>query len=182
MKRCFLGITLPENIKLNIDELKKDCQLDCLPIKLVELENSHIAIKFFGDLTDEQIELASQAIIVALTDSRPFQIVIKDIVVFPNFYQPRVLALKVISPDLEPLAKKIFVQLDKLDFIVPEQRKYTPHITLGRIKDKLTDAEKEQLENIKFEHRLTVQAIQLFESRLTASGPIYKVLQEFKLK
>lgn len=180
MKRVFLGVDLAQEIKQVIEDLKVRNRLDKLPIKLVELENSHIAIKFFGDLSDEQIKIVNQAVMIVVRDFKYFEVTIKDSLVFPNIFQPRVLALKIISSDLQVLAQKIFAELDKLGFVETEQRKYTAHITLGRIKDKLTDLEKEKIAGLKFEDRLIVSAIQLFESQLTSDGPIYTILKEFK--
>ena len=182
MSRVFLGINLTGDLKTKIETFKINSRLDKLPIKLVELENSHIALKFFGDLSDEQIETVNQTVSLTVRDFKSFEVAIKDSLVFPNLHQPRVLAFKVISPELVSLSEKIIAKVDTLPFIEPEQRKYTPHITLGRIKDRLSDLQKEHIKNIKFEDKFIISAIQLFESKLTADGPIYKILKEFKLK
>lgn len=181
MKRIFLGINLSSELKSKIEELKIKHHLAKLPIKLVEPENSHIAIKFLDDLTDEQIVLVSQIIKQNIADFKSFTAQIKDSVVFPDLFHPRVLALKVVSPNLEGLARKLFTSFSELNFIAPEERKYAPHITLGRIKDNLTAVEKEKIAHLKFEQSLRVGAIQLFESKLFVAGPIYNVLEDVKL-
>jgi len=182
MKRVFLGVNLPEDLKLKIEDLKLKYRLNQLPIKLVEKENSHIAVKFLDELTDEQIDLINQRIAEASGDFKRFPAQIQNSLVFPNLAKPRVLGLKVISPNLEGLAKKIFLSFAGLDFVLPEERKYIPHITLGRVKDSLTPAEIEKISNLELAESFFIDEIQLFESQLTDSGPIYSVLKRFPLK
>ncbi|MCX6785600.1 MAG: RNA 2',3'-cyclic phosphodiesterase [Candidatus Komeilibacteria bacterium] len=182
MPRVFLGIDLPDNLKAKIEDFKLSNKLNKLPLKLVEQENAHIAIKFLDDLTDEQIAKVSQNLRQNIVDFKSFTVQIKDSLVFPNLEQPRVLALKVISSNLEGLVKKISRGWIGLDFIPVEERKYTPHITLGRVKDDLTAREKEKIFKLTFEESFMAAAIQLFESKLMPAGPSYKILEEFKLK
>lgn len=182
MPRIFLGIDLPKDLKLKIEDLKLKSNLQQLPIKLVEKENSHIAIKFLDELTDEQIDLINQRLAEAIGDFKRFPTQIQNSLVFPNLAKPRVLGLKVISPNLEGLAKKIFLGFAGLDFVLPEERKYLPHITLGRVKDNLSSGEIEKISNLEFSENFFIDEIQLFESQLTDSGPIYSVLKRFPLK
>jgi len=182
MKRIFLGIDLPEELKLKIESLKLKYQLKSLPIKLVEPANSHIAVKFLDTLTEGQIDKLNQNIAVELKNFKSFEVKIENYLVFPNLDWPKVLALKVISSNLTGLATKLFHCFDGYNFIKPEDRAYTPHITLGRFKDKLSDFEKEKISNIRYEDEFKVDSIQLFESKLTGEGPIYSIINEFKLQ
>lgn len=182
MKRVFLGIDLPEDLKLKIEDLKLKYRLNQLPIKLVEKENSHIIIKFLDELSDKQINAVAQAVEQVTSDFKRFSAQIQNSLVFPNLAKPRVLGLKVISPNLEGLAKKIFLSFAGLDFVLPEERKYIPHITLGRVKDSLAPGEIEKISNLEFAESFFIDEIQLFESQLTDSGPIYSVLKQFPLK
>ena len=92
------------------------------------------------------------------------------------------MVLKILSTNLEGLAKKLFTNFNELDFISPEDRKYTPHITLGRIKEKLSELETEKIANIEFSDSFMVDEIHLFESQLTSEGPVYNILKTFELK
>lgn len=182
MKRVFLGIDLPQNLKSKIEKLKGDYCLNRLPIKLVEPENSHVAIKFLDDLSDEQIDKISQLIKECTDTFKNFEVSIDNSLVFPNLVNPRVLALKVISVNLTGLAKKLFTVFGPLNFVQKEDRPYAPHITLGRINDKIAKAQIETIKSIKFADKFYVDSIQLFESRLTSDGPIYTILKNFKLR
>ena len=182
MKRVFLGIDLPDELKLKIENLKLDYKLNHLPIKLVEKENSHIAIKFLDELNDGQIKALTDIVEQTLSNFKSFEVSINDYLVFPDLERPRILALKVISVNLEGLVKKLLNSFEPLDFIVQEERPYTPHITLGRIKEKLTELQTEKITSIKFEKKFYVGEIHLFESQLSEEGPVYNILKTFELK
>lgn len=177
-----MGIDLNPELKSKIEEVKAKHKLGNLPIKLVEPENSHIALKFLDELQDWQIDQAIEKVRLAVKVIKPFWIEINDCLIFPNFGEPRVLALQVESRELVDLGQKVFRELDKLDFVIKEQRKYTPHITLGRIKEKLTDTEKEKINSVKFKGKFLVDKISLFESKLEKAGPTYIVLKEWHLQ
>ena len=148
MKRVFLGIDLPEKLKEKIQKLKMESGLKALPIKLVEPENSHIAIKFLDELSDVQIEQLDNIVNQTIAGFKSFEIKIENVLAFPNFFQPRVLSLKINSINLEGLVKKLSSNFSQLDFISDEEKKYTPHITLGRIKDKLSKIDSEKIAKI----------------------------------
>ena len=182
MKRIFLGIDLPHELKNKIEKLKNEYQLKNLPIKLVEPENSHIAFKFLADLTDEQIARVAETVSRAVGNFKCFNVSISGCLAFPNFEHARVLALKVVSPNLNGLATKLFSRFNELDFIEPEQRPYAPHVTLGRIKDTLTLSQQQKISQLKFGAEFLVDRLQLFHNQLTADGPAYAVLKNFQLK
>jgi RNA 2',3'-cyclic 3'-phosphodiesterase len=182
LKRVFLGIDLSADLKKGIEQFKMKCGLNKLPIKLVETENSHVAIKFLDSLADQQIlqviELVKKNIILF----SGFNILLDGWVIFPNTYNPKVLALNVISNELQKLGQHLINELENLAFINKEGGSYTPHLTLGRIKERLTEAEMRGILNLKYKQNFEVNSIQLFESKLSSSGPIYKILNNFKLQ
>ena len=180
-KRVFLGIDLPPELKAKIEELKKTNELANLPLKLVEPQNSHLAVKFLDDLTDEQIETVCLKLAAAIKQWRPVEIAIGNSTVFPEQLYPKVLVLKASGQDFQKIGERIIKELETLPFVKKEKRSYTPHITLGRIKSVLTESEKNKILNLKFEAKINIGKLQLFESKLTAKGPIYKIIKEFKI-
>lgn len=71
--------------------------------------------------------------------------------------------------------------------IMKEERKFSPHLTLGRVKNPLNPEEKNFLVSRLAEKTdfsglsFLVDTIQLIKSDLTGNGPIYSVIQSFKL-
>lgn len=54
MKRCFVAIDIPENIKKDI--LKIQDSLPEFKGKLTESENLHLTLKFLGEISEDKIE------------------------------------------------------------------------------------------------------------------------------
>lgn len=178
-KRVFLGIDLSIDLKHEIEQLKLSEDLAKLPLKLVEQQNSHIAVKFLNTLNARQINQVKEVIVNQTKDLRIFKVKILNSLIFPNSYRPRVLALKVVSQGLETFGQKLISSLEKLDFVVKESRKYIPHITLGRINGMLSEKEINNLIKIKFSAEEIIDHLTLFESQLTSEGPIYSIVKNF---
>lgn len=182
MKRVFLGIDLPQKIKIELEALKRKSGLVNLPLRLVEQENSHVNIRFFDELSDEQISQINVCIDNIVSPTRPFTVNIEGFLVFPNLLVPRVVALKVECKELMQLAGKILNAMENMPFIIPVEKKYSPHITLGRVKEQLTFDEKAIIQTIKFKDQFRVEVLHMFESILTTSGPIYKIIRSYHLR
>ncbi|MBU1036999.1 RNA 2',3'-cyclic phosphodiesterase [Patescibacteria group bacterium] len=181
LKRVFLGIDLTADLKEKIEKLKRDYNLKQLPIKLVEAENSHIAVKFLEDLSENQIKEIA-VLVKSITENFTFfKIKIDNELIFPSPSRARVLALKIISPELKKIAEEIIKTIDQLPFVNKEKRNYTPHITLGRIRNRLTENEIKKITNLQFNDETVVTSVELFESKLTGQGPVYTILESFKL-
>ena len=108
MLRVFLGIDLNPELKFKIEKVKSKNKLIDLPIKLVEAENSHIALKFLDELKDWQIDQVIEKMTLVLKGVKGFFVAIDKCLIFPNFGNPRVLALQVESQTLVDLGQKIF--------------------------------------------------------------------------
>jgi len=181
MKRVFLGFDLSKEIKTDIEQLKLRHRLDKLPIKLVEPKNSHIAVKFLGQLDDLQIKQVIKAVESTTKNNGQLQATIGNGIMFPNNYSPRVLALTITGHDLIDFAKRIILALNQLPFITKEDRKFTPYITLGRIKEELKKSEIKKLQRIEYKQLTSFNRLQLFESQLSSAGPVYTALNNFDL-
>ena len=182
LKRVFLGIDLSKELKQKVKQLKHLHYLSQLPIKLVEPDNSHIAIKFLDKLNSSQIEQIIEIVKDFIADTESFKVNIKNILIFPHLLNPRVLTLKVESKTLDNLGQELIKKLEGLEFVIKENRPYAPHITLGRINSHLSKNEIDRLIKIKFEEQEKVGFLTLFESQLSSTGPTYLPLARFDLK
>jgi 2'-5' RNA ligase len=88
------------------------------------------------------------------------------------------------NPALIRLGQEILDEMDQLGF-KKDRQNFVPHLTLGRIK--YTD-NKERFFDLVEKHKedeiatILVREFQLFESRLSSSGPAYTKLGSFELK
>ena len=85
--------------------------------------------------------------------------------------------------NLEKISIKIDEETSKLGF-EKEKRKFSPHITLGRVKSAKNKDRLLQIiskyQDIKFGN-IKVKSIELKKSELTPKGPIYTTLKEVKI-
>lgn len=147
--------------------------------KWVELENLHFTYKFFGDVEIEQIEALRFAMIDVLGEYQN-KLVIAGLGCFPNEKRPNVLFVKVQNEDGTLI--KIFNQIEdiaeKFGF-EREKRHFSPHVTLQRIKFTNNNAFKEAFAKYKdiYIGEMLSFRVNLIESELRPTGPIYSILQ-----
>ena len=80
--RGFIGIDIDDFPK--IIEFEKEIKKTNSKIKLVELKNIHITLKFLGDTSEDQIRNIENIMKNAIQDIEPFNITLKGVGVFPN--------------------------------------------------------------------------------------------------
>ncbi len=172
--RIFIAINLPADIKADIYQRLENWRQSNFPIKWVEEENIHLTIKFCHELEAEQIGQLINKIKPEVEQSSAFSIKIKAADYLPP-YKPRIIYLTAYADKLNKLANKIISLSDQLSFIEPEKRNWLPHITLGRIKGVLPIAFLQQIKTLRFEYEFKVKSVEVMSSKLTPTGPIYKI-------
>lgn len=178
-KRCFISIDLPELIRKEIEKIQE--KLPEFRGKKIELENIHLTLKFLGEITDREIELAREAL--RSVQEKRFKIKISKIGVFSEKFI-RIVWLGVEDKDEE--SKKLWRLQgdidDKLKDLFEKERRFMGHITIARIKN-LKDKKKflEQLEKIKANLEFEVKDFRLKESILREEGPEYRVIETYTL-
>lgn len=180
--RLFTAIDLPEDVRDRlaalIGRLRPSARL-----KWSVATNLHITTKFIGEWPADRLpELV--AALRGVPDRAPVDIAIRGLGWFPNPRAPRVFWAGVeAGPALEGLARGTDQALAGLG-IAREDRPFSPHLTLARIKepvplDRLRDAIS-SLQSVEF-GQFTADRFCLYESRLHPSGSVYSKLQEFSL-
>jgi RNA 2',3'-cyclic 3'-phosphodiesterase len=183
MIRSFIAIKIsPSEEFLAAFQVLKS-QLSNEKINWVDINNLHLTLKFLGNVPKETINLIKNELKV-IQSVHPFKFQIDGIHILKNIQNPRIIYSKVeAGQELFDLANKIDDCLYKLD-LFQREKKFLPHLTLGRIKSLKG---KDNLELVLHDFRkIYLQEVEcrefhLFESILTPSGPIYIVLETFKL-
>lgn len=182
--RLFIAARINKEIEREVGEFLE--QFHRLPgrIKWVEPHNIHITLKFLGETNSNEVEPLKQAIARATAKTGAFEAHLQGCGVFPNMRAPRVFWIGINDPQkrLTTLAARVDSELTPLGFD-PEQRAFSPHLTLGRVKDD------DNLEAVKTAFvkatfgplLLRVEKIHLVESQLKPSGPVYKDIAGFEL-
>lgn len=173
--RLFIAVGIPPEIKRALNEAQRR-----LPeeggLKRVELPLLHITLKFLGEVNPKMLEKIDHAL--GGVSFSPFTVDLKGIGVFPNPSYIRVVWVGCDNRALEKLAEQIN---GKLAGLFPEE-KFSPHVTIARVKRKLV------LDNYLKENaekgfgRFQVNEFHLIESVLSREGPKYNVLSSYKSK
>lgn len=181
--RTFLAIELPEEIKTQLRNIQGRLKSDVTGIRWTRPEGIHLTLKFFGNVSENDIAGIMETVGEKTKDVRPLALNVGTVGAFPNFKRPRVIWLG-ISGEVERLSvlqKEIDTDLETLGF-QKETRGFRPHLTLGRVKSpkevkglsKITEEEKSYAAGSFIAGGLT-----LFKSDLAPKGAIYTKLAYF---
>ncbi len=182
--RLFIAIELPEPIKraLLAVGVAMGQGLPAGVVRWVKSAQLHLTLRFLGDTAVSQLPTLQDQL-GQLADQHPaFRLRLNGVGAFPTRQKPRVVWAG-LAGDLAVLQG---VQADLEDRVVGlgwprEQRPFSPHITLGRVKDAGQVREMAWAVDLAvLEFRVT--AFQLVQSELRPSGPVYTVRQVVQLR
>ncbi len=193
MHRIFIAINLPEKVKTELEKLGKEIE-SLFPPKLnrgmfrwVKKENLHITLLFIGSVRDEEIPKISQIVKDVAQSQKPFSLRIEKVSYGPpKKIPPRLIWVEVErKPELSEIAKKLKKEMAESGILRKvEQREFSPHITLARIKSfwwkRMEPEERPEIEReiaLDFE----VNSIEIMESKLKKTGAEYTALESAKL-
>ncbi|MGA1871313.1 MAG: RNA 2',3'-cyclic phosphodiesterase [bacterium] len=182
--RSFIAILLPENIKLNLDELSQKLKnnLDSTSTKIswIRSESIHLTLKFLGTIDPAQVKPILQKLNDIACTTQPFSITMEGLGVFPNFSHPRVLwvGIKEGAKEICHLQRRVEEKMKEVGFTI-EKKEFNAHCTLGRIKSiqsrGVIARAFHAIENQKI-GVMEVNKINLMKSTLLASGAVYEQL------
>jgi 2'-5' RNA ligase len=182
--RIFIAVNLPKEIRKGLERIQE--KNSALPAKWTRADNLHITLSFLGDVADEDIlEVCSKVSKVA-SDNKSFSVKLNKVVYGPPRKMPprMVWAEGEKSKELGKVQKELEESLSGLAQ-QEENRGFSPHITLARIKTwqwkEINPEERPEIEedlNLGFE----VNSIEVMESYLKMGGPRYEILESYQLK
>jgi RNA 2',3'-cyclic 3'-phosphodiesterase len=176
--RAFIAIALPESIIAFLGKLQDQLKTGGLPMKWTRPENIHLTLKFLGDISQGAVTAAGDVIAETVSRYSPITLSASGIGVFPGIRRPNVLWTGISGQTdvLAALQRDLDGRLYERLGVAPEKRRFTGHLTLGRVKgrsepDRFIEAMEKfgKLETEPF----TADAVHLFRSRLLPSGPVY---------
>jgi RNA 2',3'-cyclic 3'-phosphodiesterase len=182
MKRTFIAIEVAASAKLKQEYELIRYRLRLEKINWVPVENLHITLNFLGDTEEEILPEMIRSIESTADRHAPIDIVLRSFGVFKNIREPRVIWINCIfDPELGQVKKELDHGLSLFGF-EPDKREFSPHLTLGRVKEIRQLNQLTQLIALykEFEfQRLQVINLVLFESILRPEGPEYIPIRVF---
>jgi len=188
--RSFIAIELPQDVKNELAQLRSELEKSEHPfVKWVNPKGIHLTLKFLGNIPFKQVAEIAKAIEQATKGILPFHLELSGLGVFPSIKQPRVLwvGIKGEIDNLLIMQRNIDSALAPLGF-AEEKRPFTPHLTLARVREGATPAERKNFGGLVMptsfasSYSLSVETINLMRSQLTPQGAIYTRLVTVKLQ
>ena len=178
--RCFLAIELPEEIRKELSRLQKDITDSNAKMKLVEHENLHLTLKFFGELDDYRVNKIKETL--KKIKFNKFRATLGVMGVFPSADFIRVVWVGIEPSDkVKELHQEIDNLLGKEKF--SKDKAFESHVTLARVKFVKNKQELiNKLKETKIKpHGLEISSFVLKKSTLTEKGPVYEDIARFDL-
>jgi 2'-5' RNA ligase len=136
--RTFVAVLLPDEIRQRLAQEVDALRRHASGVAWVATENLHVTVKFLGGVDEARLADVAAALKRAATVPA-FEVEIRGLGAFPNASRPRVLwAGAPGSPAFTRLAEGVDQALVALGF-APEARGFTPHVTLGRVREPRRD-------------------------------------------
>ncbi|MCX8009935.1 MAG: RNA 2',3'-cyclic phosphodiesterase [Ignavibacteria bacterium] len=181
--RLFFALNLSEECRKKIFSITEDFKKFNQPVKWEPIEKLHITMLFLGNVEEKkQRKLEVDAEELAMQYSKR-TLKFNSVGVFPNERRARVIwvgiekdeMLTELAESLKTIAKNLKIEID--------EKKFHPHVTLGRVKDGLSDEFIKYFQSYKFENfQENVFSLDLMNSKLEPTGSKYFVLSRYNFK
>ena len=135
MIRAFIAVEVSSRIVTEVAAAIVQLRAQIPGVRWVAPDKIHLTLKFLGSIDDSQINRIGGALSARMRLFQPFPISAKGLGVFPGPRRPRVLWVGLSGAQLIPLASGVESALESLSF-APESRPFTPHLTIGRWREK----------------------------------------------
>ena len=175
MLRLFVGIGFPPELKLRLSLLSSGVP----GAKWVDPGNFHVTLRFIGEISEDLAADIDDAL--SRLRARRFTLQMAGTGVFGD--KPRSLWAGIErSPELVGLRDKIEQALIRVG-LPPEPRKFSPHVTLARLRDPPLDKLRDFLTtHARFRaDPLAVEAFSLIASFQTKAGSVYEDQADYPL-
>ncbi|SEH17109.1 2'-5' RNA ligase [Natronorubrum sediminis] len=184
--RLFVSVDLPDDLAASIETVQDELR-DASGLRFTDPEQTHVTLKFLGDVGEGQLDDLRRELAAAVSDAsvEPFSARFGGLGVFPSLEYISVVWLGVEAggDSLTRLHEAVESRTVAMGF-EPESHEFTPHVTLARMEHA---GGKELVQNVVREREPTVgkmhvDSIHLTESTLTDDGPTYSSVDSFSLE
>ena len=177
----FIGLDVGNDIRGRATDLQAALAGSGADIKWVEPDNLHVTLLFLGELDDRELLEVCRVVSSAARREPPFPLRVSGVGAFPTPRRPKVIwgGITDGADSLLRLHEAIEAPLLEKGTYRREERAYTPHLTLGRVKGE----EDSNLLAAELPKRLSwdggqtmIDEVLVFSSELRRDGPEYTVV------
>jgi RNA 2',3'-cyclic 3'-phosphodiesterase len=133
--RAFVALRVSAEVECAITEFVDPLREQTSGVRWVRSANLHLTLRFLGDAADRSLLLVlDQALNRIAGQTSSFMVHARGTGAFPNLERPRTIWIGLVSEQLIQLARLVEDAVAQAGF-APERRPYTPHLTIGRVRD-----------------------------------------------
>ncbi|WP_413288757.1 RNA 2',3'-cyclic phosphodiesterase [Bdellovibrio sp. HCB337] len=185
MKRLFLAIATRDGLEESATQIVKKLRINAdqkqLDIRWTPFENYHVTLVYLGSTNETKIPEIEILMQEAAEITAPFHLKISDVGAYPDEFTSRVLWFGVQnSRALRGLQSLLVEKLKDKNYQL-ENREYSPHLTIGRLRNPHKTKDLMSPFTRKKIAKILVGEIVLFESVGSYPFPVYKALKTFTL-
>lgn len=183
--RLFTAIELDERAKDGLIRLQESLGRYGRVVRWVTREQMHLTLVFLGEVPDGRVSQVAEAVQRAAGRIEPFDLTIAGSGCFPPRGRVRVVWVGVEERSgwLLRCQSACADELESVGF-PKESRPYSPHLTLGRVRDDTTNgALRNDVDRLQVERAAQhVESVRLIQSVLTPHGARYSTVAQCPLK
>ena len=174
--RAFVGVRIEPNEEVRelLSFLSKQDG-----VKVVNEDNLHVNLKFFGEISEKQAEEIEK--VIKKINSPRFSVLFDGIGFFPSEEFIKVVFVKARSKELMKINEFLENDLYSKGFM-KENKLFVPHLTLARVKKRLPEEVVNKLKNWRVNFSCEVSEVELIKSVLKEGGPLYETIFKIDLK
>jgi 2'-5' RNA ligase len=183
-KRLFIAIDIPDEVKSKIYDFTSDLFGRNRGVRVVPAPNIHVTLRFLGNTGINKIRKVENAVKMTADSLKKFKFRMTGRVgAFPSLSRARVAFMEIDEGDtqISEIYDLLNNNLSEIK-IRKESRKFIPHITIARIRNKRSIEEFVASDTGGPEGWLECSGITLFESKLKPQGAEYYAVGRFDLK
>jgi len=176
--RLFIAALIPEDIRTLLTNYINFLKHNIDGVKWEKFEKLHVTLKFLGDIDESRVNEISNLLEKLVHNYSPFNMSILDFGGFPDLKHPRVIYVGLsCNSGLSKFQNELEQELSGLGF-KEENRRFIPHITVGRVKKRIHIKETLPITQSIFD----ITQIGIIKSELRPEGSVYTPLKLFKLE
>lgn len=187
--RAFIAIDIPPEIKQAISSQTASLRKESgRAVRWVDMKNIHLTLTFLGEVSGANLDLLTQTLRAECAQTASFTVSVEGLGCFPNPRRPRVLWIGLVAPpELSRLQRHVEASTTRLGY-APEDKPFSPHLTIGRVREQASPAELEILRSLLEQTTIaslgtfSIEEVHLYKSDLKPEGPIYTRLATARLE
>lgn len=183
--RLFIAIDLSDEQKRALQLLQQRAQKYLAGVKWTAPKGIHLTLKFLGEVEVNRLPAIKTALTETASITTPFSFGPGGVGVFPAPRRARVIWAGLIAGKQELVATAAHLErsLARGAGFLPERRPFTPHLTIGRIRQPVGEELMKKFLDLEADFQVgpeTAAQMVLYESRLGRHGATYNALEKIQ--